>query len=201
VEITTGRENKIGRGSQILIHLYSQVGRSPFTPHVAATLALQLGVLVGHRPDDDSFTGLQWDPLMSLIPGYPFLRDLQTQRCELDRVTWMIPELTTGSVSPASSPTTTIRPRYNLPGTRVYTVSPLQVKRNCFLSHLFRLFTRDPAGPTLNPPNIVLLANAQSLRNQKARDRAEEGIETEETSDTRPKNLDVYPVLLAPPVL
>jgi hypothetical protein len=169
VEITTGRENKIGRGSHILIHLYSQVGRSPFTPHVAATLALQLEVLIAHRPDDDSFTGLQWDPLMSLIPGYPFLCDSHTQQCELDRVTWMIPELTTGSVSPASSQTTAIRPpRYNLPGTRAYTVSQLQVRRNCFLSHIFRLFTRDPVGPTLSPPNIVLLANAQSLRNQKA---------------------------------
>jgi hypothetical protein len=56
-------------------------------------------------------------------------------------------------------------------------------------------------GPTLSPPNIVLLANAQSLRNQKARERAEEGIETKEISDPRTKNLDVYPILLAPPVL
>jgi hypothetical protein len=118
VEITTVRENKIDRGSQILIHLYSQVGRSPFTPHVATTLALQLGVLIAHRPDDDSFTGLQWDPLMSLIPGYPFLRHSHTQRCELDRVTWMTPELTTGLASSASGPTTAFRPRYNLPGTR-----------------------------------------------------------------------------------
>jgi hypothetical protein len=201
VEITTGRENKIGRGSQILIHLYSQVGRLPFTPHVATTLALQLGVLIAHRPNGDSFTGLQWDPLMSLIPGYPFLRDSYPQRCELDRVTWMTPELTTGSASSASGPITAFRPRFNLPGPRAYTISPLQVKRNRFLSHIFRLFTRDSGGPILSPPNIVLFADAQSLRSQKARERAEEGIEAKEISDPRTKNLDVYPVLLAPSVL
>ena len=47
----------------------------------------------------------------------------------------------------------------------------------------------------------MLLANAQSLRNQKTRERAEEGIETKEINDPRTKNLDVYPVLLAPSVL
>jgi hypothetical protein len=202
VEITTGRENKIGRGSQILIHLYSQAGRLPFTPHVATTLALQLGVLVAHRPEAcDSFTGLQWDPLMSLIPGYPFLRDSYPQRCELDRVTWMTPELTTGSSSFASGPITAFRPRFNLPGPRAYTISSLQIKRNRFLSHIFRLFTRDSGGPTLSPPNIVLFADAQSLRSQKARERAEEGIEAKEINDPRTKCLDVYPVLLAPSVL
>jgi len=202
VEITTGRENKIGRGSQILIHLYSQEGRLPFTPHVATTLALQLGLLVAHRPEAcDSFTGLQWDPLMSLIPGYPFLRDLYPQRCELDRVTWMTPELTTGSSSFASGPITAFRPRFNLPGPRAYTISPLQIKRNRFLTHLLRLFTRDSGGPTLSPPNIVLFADAQSLRSQKARERAEEGIEARDSNDHRTKCLDAYPVLLAPSVL
>jgi hypothetical protein len=198
VEITTGRENKIGRGSQILIHLYSQAGRMPFTPHVATTLALQLGLLVAHRPEAcDSFTGLQWDPLMSLIPGYPFLRDSYPQRCELDRVTWMTPELTTGS----SGPITAFRPRFNLPGPRAYTISSLQIKRHRFLSHLLRLFTRDSGGPTLSPPNIVLFAEAQSLRSQKARERAEEGIEAKDSNDPRTKCLDAYPVLLVPSVL
>ena len=134
---------------------------------------------------------------MSLIPGYPFLRDSYPQRCELDRVTWMTPELTTGS----SGPITAFRPRFNLPGPRAYTISSLQIKRHRFLSHLLRLFTRDSGGPTLSPPNIVLFAEAQSLRSQKARERAEEGIEAKDSNDPRTKCLDAYPVLLVPSVL
>jgi hypothetical protein len=59
--------------------------------------------------EEGSCLGLQWCPLMSLIPGYPHLGG-RDARCELERVTWRIPELDTGAAPDPSF----IRPKYKL---------------------------------------------------------------------------------------
>jgi hypothetical protein len=96
VEITTSWQSQIGVGSQMLIYFRVPTrDRTPLIPQVATTLVLQLGALMACRADEGWLTGLQWCPLLSLLPGYPDLGDdLLTERCEMERVSWQPPELT-----------------------------------------------------------------------------------------------------------
>jgi hypothetical protein len=165
VEITAGRQGSIGPGSQLLILFRAPEGRSPLTSQAATTLALQLGLLVASRGEEGSCLGLQWCPLMSLIPGYPQLGGREA-RCELDRVTWRIPELDSGvTPDPSSS-----RPRYRLArGQGTVTISEAQ--NDAFLLQLCRLFRQTPE--KLSPNVIVAFAAAQAFTQAHTRQRAE----------------------------
>ena len=165
VEITAGRQSSIGPGSQLLILFRAPEGRSPLTSQAATTLALQLGLLVATRGEEGSCLGLQWCPLMSLLPGYPQLGGREA-RCELDRVTWRIPELDSGvTPDPSSS-----RPRYRLArGQGTVTISEAQ--NDAFLLQLCRLFRQTPE--KLSPNGIVAFAAAQAFTQAHTRQRAE----------------------------
>jgi len=166
VEITTGRRSSIGPGSQLLILFRAPEGRSPLTSQAATTLALQLGLLVAMRMEEGSCLGLQWCPLMSLIPGYPHLvgRDA---RCELDRVTWRIPELDSG-VAPDPSCT---RPKYRLERGKG-TITLYEVRKDAFLAQHIRLFQQEPE--RLSPNGIVAFATAQVFTQAHTRQRAQD---------------------------
>jgi hypothetical protein len=187
VEITAGRQSSIGPGSQLLILFRAPEGRSPLTSQAATTLALQLGLLVASRGEEGSCLGLQWCPLMSLTPGYPQLGGREA-RCELDRVTWRIPELDSGvTPDPSSS-----RPRYKLPrGQRTVTVS--EIKNDAFLLQLCRLFRHHPE--QLSPNGIVAFAAAQAFTQTHTRQRAE-GKAIQVDAETRQQDT---PLVLATP--
>lgn len=197
VELTTGRQNQIGVGSQMLIHFRVPTReRTPLTPQVAATLALQLGALVACRaPETKSFLGLQWCPLMSLLPGYPHLGDLQAQRCDLIRVSWRTAELTTGSGLNSQTP----RIMYKLPDRKQGTFTPYEASKSRFLIQLARLFTKDPC--RLSPACVVSLAACQGYRNSRARETMEDKLMAEDIDALRPKNTELRPVLMTPAVL
>ncbi len=187
VEITAGRRSSIGPGSQLLILFRAPEGRSPLTSQAATTLALQLGLLVALRAEEGSCLGLQWCPLMSLIPGYPHLGG-RDARCELDRVTWRIPELDSG-VAPDPSCT---RPKYRLERGKG-TITFYELRKDAFLTQLVRLFRQEPE--KLSPNGIVSFAAAQAFTQAHTRQRAE-GRATQADSELRQKDT---PFVLATP--
>jgi hypothetical protein len=191
VEITAGRQSSIGPGSQLLILLSAPNGRSPLTSQVATTLALQLGLLVAMRAEEGSCLGLQWCPLMSLIPGYPHLGG-RDARCELERVTWRIPELDTGAAPDPSF----IQPKYKLDRGKG-TVTLYESQKDAFLKQLIRLFYQEP--DRLSSTGIVAFATTQAFRQAHTRRRAEDRVVTADYEQRQHK--DTFFVLMTPEVV
>jgi hypothetical protein len=120
---------------------------------------------VASRGEEGSCLGLQWCPLMSLVPGYPQLGGREA-RCELDSVTWRIPELDSGvTPDPSSS-----RPRYRLARGRG-TVTIAEAQNDAFLLQLCSLFRQTPE--KLSPNGIVAFTAAQAFTQAHTRQRAE----------------------------
>ena len=124
---------------------------------------------------------------MSLIPGYPHLGG-RDARCELDRVTWRIPELDSG-VAPDPSCT---RPKYRLERGKG-TITLYELRKDAFLTQLVRLFHQEPE--KLSPNGIVAFATAQAFTQAHTRQRAEDRA-VQADSELRQKDT---PFVLATP--
>jgi len=158
VELTHDRTGRIGRASQLLIHFTAPPGADylAFTPQVAATLAFQLGFLVGCRGDNTGpYAQLQWCPILSLLDNYPSVMWGECQnRCALVRVSF---SLHLGPTSEADDS----KPWWKLDN-RATEFTGYDISRDSFLQQLERSLLKHPERVT--PTGLVLLAQSVDQR-------------------------------------